>query len=114
MSALALVLAQAAPILPDNVAASGPPTIELRAEVRAEKIQIERSGKVEVRLHGHPLAEKDQRTERNREEAARSYSDVVIRTHAYVTLADPLGLSGELAEAVKEPGREHAEADDQR
>lgn len=93
MSALALLLAQMAPILPDDLAASAPPTIELRAEIRADKVRIERDGKMEVRLHGSPLAEQDQRTERNREKGSSAYSDLVIRTHAYVTLADPLSLA---------------------
>ncbi len=108
MSALALLLAQAAPLAAQDPAPTDLPSIEILAEMRADQVRIEREGEVSVKLEGNPLADKDQRTERNREKGASSYSDLVIRTHAYVTLADPLAVA---------QGREEAEqsepADDQ-
>ncbi len=108
MSALALLLAQAAPLAAQDPAPTDLPSIEILAEVRADQVRIEREGEVSVKLEGHPLAAKDQRTERNREKGASAYSDLVIRTHAYVTLADPLAVA-----QAREEGEQGEPAEDQ-
>lgn len=90
MSVIALLLAQAAAPQPGDPGLADPPSIEIRAEIRADKVVIENGGEISVQLDGHPLADKDQRTERNQEKGRKSYSDLVIRTHSSVTLADPL------------------------
>lgn len=87
-----LILAQAAQPAPapQDSRTAPPPDIEIRAEIRAREVEIERADPVRVDLTAEPEERRAERAERSQPAGNRSYRNLTIRTYHAINVADPL------------------------
>jgi hypothetical protein len=109
MSLVLLIAAQAAQSAqtPRPDGADFPPTIEIRAEVRADRLEVDSAGPIRVTLTGEPEGAQDTTTARNQPAGRKTYRNLTIRYHATLEIADPLAAA--LGQSENQPNEQNGD-----